>query len=99
MHPAGAARPRHSAVTSREYFGKGRSAAPSPDVPRSFCFSPRVVLGGEAEAVGERRMRVEPERDEGGGVGIGEIGLAEELKGFGRGARGIGDQSVDRLEA
>src|ERR1700757_2421447 len=63
-------------------------------VPRLLPFAPRVVLRGEAKAVGQRRMVIEPERDEGAGVGIGEVGLAENLERLRRGTRSIGHQAV-----
>ena len=54
---------------------------------------------GEAEAVVQRGMGVEPEDDEPGGIGIFEVFLAKNLKRAGGYLVSIGDEGLNDLEA
>src|SRR5262249_6676364 len=69
------------------------------DVLRTLPFAARAVLGGGAEALGQRRVVVEPETDEGTRVGVGKVGLTENLERARCCARRVGDEAVDGLEA
>ena len=50
---------------------------------------------GEAEAVVEWRVRVEPENDEFGGIGIVEVFFAKDLEGMGGDFVGVGDEALN----
>jgi hypothetical protein len=57
------------------------------------------VIVGEAEAVVQWRVGVEPEDDESWRVGIVEILFAEDLEGMGGDFVGVGEKALDELEA
>src|ERR1019366_7247286 len=61
-----------------------RFAARSVDVFRRLAGGPWIVLGGEADALTDRWVIVEPELDERACIGIVERHFAENLKGVGR---------------
>ena len=64
-----------------------------------FAFGPGIVAVGEDQAFGQRRMRIEPESDDGGWIGIGQADFSQHLEGVCGDFRGIRNDAVNHFEA
>src|SRR5215467_472154 len=69
----------------------------SLNVTRRFAFRPRIVCVGKHEPVRERRMAVQPERDEWRRIRVRKIFLSQNLKCVRRHIAGIGHNSVNHF--
>lgn len=65
---------------------------------RRLTLAPGIVFAREFDAVGDRRMGVEPEGDEGGWIGIGEINFTEAQKRTGSDFLRMRKEAVGNLE-